>query len=57
MNDTDREHLIQNVADHMKGVTKDIQEKAVKISWKIDPDYGARVTKAVGVKAPMFAKM
>lgn len=57
MSDTDREHLIQNIADHMKGVTTDIKEKAVKIFWKIDPDYGERVAKAVGVKAPMLAKM
>lgn len=57
MTEEDREHLIQNIADHMNGVTKDIKEKAVAIFWKIDPDYGERVAKAVGVKAPMLAKM
>ena len=57
MSEEDREHLIKNIADHMKDVTKDIKEKAVAIFWKIDPDYGERVAKAVGVKAPMLAKM
>lgn len=57
MNETEKQHLIENTAAHMKGVTKDIQEKAVKIYWKIDPDYGARIAKAVGVSAPMTAKL
>jgi catalase len=57
MNETEREHLIQNTAAHMKGVTKVIQEKAVKIYWQIDPDYGARIAKAVGVSVPMSAKL
>ena len=57
MNETEREHLIQNTAAHMKGVTKVIQEKAVKIYWQIDPDYGARIAKAVGVSVPLSAKL
>ena len=57
MNDYDREHLIKNTADHMKGVSKDILEKAVKIYWQIDPDYGERIAKAVGVKVPNMAKL
>lgn len=57
MTETDREHLIANTAAHMKGVSKDVLEKAVKIYWKIDPDYGERIAKAVGVNPPMEAKM
>jgi catalase len=57
MNETEKQHLIENTAAHMKGVTKDIQEKAVKIYWKIDPDYAERIAKAVGVSAPMSAKL
>jgi catalase len=57
MTEEDREHLIKNTAAHMKGVSKDVLEKAVKIYWKIDPDYGERIAKAVGVKAPMSAKL
>ena len=57
MTEYDREHLIINIGNHMKDVTKEIKEKAVKIFWKIDPDYGERVAKAVGVDTPVMAKL
>jgi catalase len=57
MTEADRVNLIKNTAAHMKGVSKDLLEKAVKIYWKIDPDYGERIAKAVGVAAPIRAKM
>ncbi|CAI2366678.1 unnamed protein product [Moneuplotes crassus] len=57
MTEEDREHLIKNTAEHMAGVTKEVKEKAVKIYWQIDPDYGERIAKAVGVDAPKMAKM
>mgnify|MGYP006292234977 FL=1 len=57
MTEDEREALIKNTAAHMAGVTKDVKEKAVKIYWQIDPDYGERIAKAVGVDPPKRAKM
>jgi catalase len=57
MTEEQRVNLIKNTADHMNGVSKDVLEKAVKIYYKIDPDYGERIAKAVGVKSPMQAKL
>ena len=57
MTEEDRVALIQNTADHLSGASKDLQEKAVKIYYQIDPDYGERIAKAVGVDAPLKAKL
>lgn len=55
LTEEERERLIENTAAHMSGVTKDIQEKAVKIYYQIDPDYGERIAKAVGVTPPVLS--
>ena len=57
MTEDERVRLIQNTADHMSGVTKDIQAKAVQIYCKIDADYGQRIAKAIGLEAPLQAKL
>jgi catalase len=43
MTDTDREHLIGNIVDHLGGAQKRIQYRQCAIFYKADPDYGRRV--------------
>ena len=49
MNDSDRDHLIKNIVGHMQGVRRDIQERSLKVFLKVDPEYGSRVAKGLGI--------
>lgn len=49
MNDNDRDHLIKNLIGHMQGVRRDIQERSIKVFLKVDPDYGSRIAKGLGI--------
>ena len=51
MNDRDREHTVSNVAKHMGGIPRDIQERAVKNFFKADPEYGNGIAKILGFSA------
>lgn len=46
--DTQRKHMIQNVAGHMKGVPREIQERATKNFFKADPEFGDGIAKILG---------
>ena len=48
MTEKDREHLIKNIAGHLGACKDDIKERALKVFFKIDKDYGERVAKAIG---------
>jgi catalase len=43
MTDTDRDHLIGNIVDHLGGAQKRIQYRQCAIFYKADSDYGRRV--------------
>lgn len=45
---TMREHMINNIAGHMKDVPREIQERAVKNFFKADPEYGDGIAKKLG---------
>ena len=48
--ETDREHLISNLSGPLSAVTdRSIQEGFLAHIYKIDPDYGNRLSKAIGV--------
>ena len=48
--ETDREHLISNLSGPLGAVTdRSIQEGMLAHFYKIDPDYGNRLSKAIGV--------
>jgi len=47
--ETDREHLIKNLGGALSGARRDIQEGMLAHFYKIDPDYGTRLAKAIGV--------
>ncbi len=51
LTESDRVNLIKNISGHLGGARKDLQVKAIKMFYKIDPDYGTRVAKELGIPA------
>ena len=51
MTETDREHLVANILDHLGRAQKRIQMRQTALFFKADPDYGRRV--AEGLKLAM----
>jgi catalase len=49
MTDEDRDHLIGNIVDHLKGAQKRIQKRQTALFFKADPEYGRRVTEGLGL--------
>ena len=50
LSQTDREHLASNITGHMRqGVERAIQERAVALWRKVDPELGARITQGLGL--------
>jgi catalase len=44
-------NTIKNVADHMRPVPRDIQERAIKNFYKADPEFGEGIAKSLGFSA------
>lgn len=51
MKESERQATISNTAGHMKGVPRDIQERAVKNFYKADPEFGEGIAKILGFSA------
>ncbi len=51
MNDAMKRNTISNVAKHMTGIPRDVQERAVKNFYKADPEYGEGIAKILGFSA------
>lgn len=49
MSDQDRDHLIANIAAHLKGAQKRLQLRQTALFFKADAEYGERVAKALGM--------
>lgn len=49
MSEKDREHLIDNIVGSLGQCRKDVQERVIKHFYKIDPEYGGRIAKGVGL--------
>ena len=49
MSETDRQHLIENIVGSLGQCRRDIQERMVKLFYKVDPEYGERVAKGIGI--------
>jgi catalase len=49
MTDKDRDHLIGNIVDHLKGAQKRIQMRQAALFFKADPEYGRRVAEGLGL--------
>jgi catalase len=53
MTDTDKEHLVTNIVNHVKsGVKPDVLPRVIEYWTNVDPDLGSRVAAGVGVSAP-----
>jgi catalase len=53
MTETDRAHLIENICGSLGGAKREIQEKMIKLFYKVDPEYGERVAKGLGIPAQL----
>lgn len=49
MTEEDRDHLVGNIVDHLKGAQKRIQMRQVALFFKADSEYGRRVTEGLGL--------
>jgi len=48
--ETDRENLIKNLSGALGSVKRrDIKENMLALYYKVDPDYGTRLSKAIGI--------
>jgi catalase len=51
-----REHLVRNIVTHMsQQVERPVQERAVKLWEKVDPELGERIARGLGLLAGMTA--
>ena len=57
MNDTDREHLVGNIVAHLGNAQKRIQLRQAALFLKVDPDYGRRVAKGLGLDVKEVEKL
>jgi catalase len=49
MTDEARDHLVGNIVDHLKNAQKRIQLRQTALFYKVDPEYGDRVSKGLGI--------
>ena len=49
MTDTDRKHLVGNIAAHLQDAEERIQLRQCAVFLKADTDYGTRVAEALGL--------
>ena len=53
MSETDRQHLIENLSGALSGARRDIQERMVKLFYRVDPEYGERVAKGINLQVDL----
>ncbi|WP_163582636.1 catalase [Gracilibacillus saliphilus] len=57
MDQEEREHLMQNFADHLSGVTREgIVERQLGLFYKVDPELAEGVAAKLGVEVPASVK-
>ncbi|MDX8046370.1 catalase [Gracilibacillus sp. S3-1-1] len=57
MDDAERDHLMQNFADHLSGVTREgIVERQLGLFYKVDPALAEGVAAKLGVEVPASVK-
>ena len=49
LSETGREHLVSNICETFGQARRDIQERQLKIFYKVDPDLAQRIAKTVGL--------
>jgi len=53
LNAEERDHLIDNIVDHMSAARKDIQARMIEILTKCDKDYGRRVAEGLAKRSAL----
>lgn len=56
MKDIDRQHLIENITTHIKNAKPNLQERQCKVFYKVNPEYGTRVAKGIGLNINFASK-
>jgi catalase len=56
MNDQGRTNLVNNIVGHLKNAKLFIQERQVRIFFKVNPECGTRIAKELGLNINFFAK-
>ena len=56
MNEQQRSNLINNIVGNLKNAKTFIQERQVKVFYKVNPEYGTRVAKALGLNLNFASK-
>jgi len=49
MTDVDRAHLVGNIVEHLGNAGKEIQVRQTVLFYRVDPDYGSRVARGLGI--------
>ncbi len=57
MTDMDREHLIGNIVSHLGGARKRLQLRQAALFYRVDPEYGQRVAKGLGLDVKKVKKL
>jgi len=57
MTDTDRDHLVGNIVDHLGGAQKRIQYRQCAIFYKADEEYGRRVAQGLNLNVEEVARL
>ena len=57
MDDTDRAHLIANIAGHLGGARERLQLRQTALFYRVDPDYGTRIAEAIGIDAGEVSRL
>ncbi len=47
-----RKRLIENIAKSLGQTRPEVREQMLKVFYKVDPDYGERVSKAINTDIP-----
>ena len=57
LNDMDREHLVGNIVDHLKGAIPRIQKRQCALFYKADAQWGERVAAGLGLDIAEVQKL
>ncbi len=56
MKDEHRNNLVNNIVGNLKNAKPFIQERQVKVFYKVHPEYGTRIAKGLGLNVNFAAK-
>jgi catalase len=57
LSSTDKEHLVNNIANHLGNAKQNIQYRQTALFYKADKEYGERVAKALKLNISKVIKL